>query len=92
MQITIIPKAEAPARGPLRPKQRSPEAEALVDGLAPGQVARIELGDGEKPRPITEHLYRAATRRGKLIDIWEVGGIFYAELVATDATPEAGGS
>lgn len=82
MQFTIIDRADAPAQGPDRRKRRNPEIEAMVAQLTPGQVARIELNEDEKPRPLVEQLYKAAARGGKIIDIWEVGGLLYAENIA----------
>ena len=79
MRVTMIAKSEAPAQGPDRRKRRIPEVEEMIGSLAAGTVARIELGEDEKPRPIIEQIYRSAARRGKIVDIWDVGGQLYVE-------------
>ena len=84
MNYTVIDRSEAPARRPERDKRRIPGIEELVGGLAPGKVARIELAEGERPRAVMEQLFKTATRQGKMLDIWEVGGILYAELAQTE--------
>lgn len=83
MNYTIIEREAAPARSPDRAKRRIEGMEALVASLEPGKVARIELGDDENPRRVSEQLYKTANRAGKLVDMWEVGGILYAEVAAT---------
>ena len=83
MNFTLIDRQEAPARGPERSKRRIPGIEELVASLEAGKAARIELGENEKPRLVTEQLYKTATRAGKLVDVWEADGVLYAEL----ATP-----
>lgn len=80
MQFEMIAKADAPAQGPDRRKRRMPQIEEMVDQLEPGKVARIQLGEEEKPRPLIEGIYKAAARRNKVVDVWEVGGLLYAEL------------
>ncbi|MDP9365638.1 MAG: hypothetical protein M3Q10_15690 [Chloroflexota bacterium] len=85
MNYTVIAREEAPARGPERNRRRVQGMEALVAALEPGKVARIELADEEKPRAVTEQLFKTATRAGKLVDVWEVDGVLYAEI----ATPTA---
>lgn len=82
----MIPKAEAPAQGPERRKRRLPEIDELIGGLAAGQVARIELGEDEKPRPIIEQIYKTGTRQGKLVEVWEVGGQLYVEQVSATSS------
>lgn len=79
MQYEIIAKSEAPAAGPDRRKRRLPEVEEMVAALGPGTVARITLGEDEKPRPLIEQIYRSAARHGKIVDLWESGGLLYAE-------------
>ena len=81
MNYMLIDRQEAPARAPERAKRRIPEMEELVDSLVPEKVARIELAEGEKPRLVVEQLFKTAVRRGKMVDVWEVGGVLYAELV-----------
>lgn len=85
MNYTVIAREDAPARGPERTKRRIAGMEELVATLAPGKVARIELAEEERSRVVMEQLYKTATRAGKLVDVWEVGGVLYAEL----ATPSA---
>ena len=84
MRYTMIPKEEAPAQGPERRKRRSPEVDDLVGGLQPGIVARIELGEDEKPRPIIEQIFKSGARHGKVVDVWEVGGQLFVEQVTGD--------
>lgn len=79
MRYSMIAKSEAPAQGPERRKRRVPEIDDLVRGLEPGAVARIELGEDEKARPIIEQIFKAGARQGKVVDVWEVGGQLYAE-------------
>ena len=81
MQYAYIDQAEAPAPAPDRAKRRVAGVEELVAGLEPGKVAKIELEDGEKPRPILEQLFKAAARQRKLIDVYDVGGLLYAEMM-----------
>lgn len=81
MQFDMIAKADAPAQGPDRRKRRMPQIEEMVGQLDAGRVARIQLGEDEKPRPIVEAIYKAATRQHKVVDVWEVGGLLYAEAV-----------
>ena len=86
MNYTLIDHQEAPARGPERSKRRIPGMEELVGSLEAGKVARIELAEGEKPRMVTEQLFKTATRAGKMVDVWEVGGVIYAELAASGSS------
>jgi hypothetical protein len=79
VRYSMIAKSEAPAQGPERRKRRVPEIDDLVRGLEPGAVARIELGEDEKARPIIEQIFKAGARQGKVVDVWEVGGQLYAE-------------
>ncbi|MCC6312623.1 MAG: hypothetical protein IT337_01320 [Thermomicrobiales bacterium] len=81
MQYEIIERAEAPAQGPDRRRRRAPEIDEMVGALKPGKVARIELGENEKPRPFVEQVFKSAARQGKIVDVWEVGGLLYAEQV-----------
>jgi hypothetical protein len=81
MQFEMIAKADAPAQGPERRKRRMPQIEEMVGQLEPGMVARIQLGEDEKPRPVLEAIYKAAARRNKVVDVWEVGGLLYAEAI-----------
>jgi len=85
MNFTIIAREEAPARAPERTKRRIPGVVDLVGSLEPGKIARIELAEDERARVVTEQVFRAATRAGKLVDVWEVDGVLYAEL----ATPSS---
>ena len=85
MNYTFVPKAEAPAQMQGRQKRRLAGADELIGGLAPGQVARVELGEGERVRPVMEHLFKSAARQGRFIDIWEVGGLLYVELLVPGA-------
>ena len=85
MNYTVIPSQEAPARAPERARRRIQGMEELVAALEPGKVARIELSDDEKARVVTEQLFKTATRSGKLVDVWEVGGVLYAELASPPA-------
>ena len=80
MNYTMIDRQEAPARAPERPRRRIEGMEDLVASLVPGQAARIQLAEDEKPRPVIEQVYRTATRAGKLVEVWEVGGVLYVEL------------
>jgi hypothetical protein len=82
MQYTYIDQSDAPAPAPDRAKRRIAGVEELVAGLTPGKVARIELGEGEKPRPVVEQLFKAAARQRKLIDVYDVGGLLYAEMAS----------
>lgn len=86
MRYTMIAKSEAPAQGPERRKRRIPEIDDLVRGLEPGTVARIELGEDEKPRQIIEQIFRAGARESKIVDVWEVGGQLYAEQMVGSAS------
>lgn len=79
MQFEMIASADAPPAGPERRKRRMPEVEEMVAALRPGMVARITLGEDEKPRPVIEQIYRSAARHGKIVDLWESGGLLYAE-------------
>jgi len=79
MRYSMIAKSEAPAQGPERRKRRIPEIDDLVQGLEPGSVARIELGEDEKARLVIEQIFKAGARQGKVVDVWEVGGQLYAE-------------
>ena len=81
MNYTLIDRQEAPARLPERGKRRIAGMEELVGGLVAGKVARIELAEGEKPRAVTEQVFKTAARQGKMVDVWDVGGVLYAELV-----------
>jgi hypothetical protein len=83
VRYTIVDRQEAPARSPERAKRRVEGMEALVASLEPGKVARIELGEDENPRRVSEQLYKTANRSGKLVETWEVGGILYAEVAGT---------
>lgn len=85
MNYTMIAKTDAPARLPERLRRRILGMEELVGGLTAGQVARIELQEGEKPRVVTEQLFKTAARHGKLVDVWEVGDVLYAELATSTA-------
>ena len=80
MQYEMIAAGDAPPPGPERRKRRLPEVEALIGELGPDAVAKVSLGEDEKPRPIMEHLYRSAARHGKAIEVWESGGHLYVEL------------
>ncbi|HEU5433207.1 MAG TPA: hypothetical protein VFU81_16185 [Thermomicrobiales bacterium] len=84
MQYTFVDRMEAPAAAPDRAKRRIPGVDELVAGLEPAKVAKIALEDGEKPRVIAEQLFRTAARQRKLIDVYEVGGVLYAEMISTD--------
>lgn len=79
MNYTMIAKSEAPAQGPERRKRRIPAIDELISSLQPGSVARIELAEDEKPRPVIEQIYKAGARHSKVVDVWEVGGLLYAE-------------
>ncbi len=85
MNYTMIDRQDAPARAPQRRKRRIEGLEDLVASLAPGRVARIQLGENEKARPVLEQIYRTASRSGKLVEVWEVGGVLYAELAGEDS-------
>jgi hypothetical protein len=82
MNYEIIEKSDAPAQGPDRRKRRLPAIEEMVAALEVGKVARIQLADDEKPRPIIEQIFKTGARHGKIVDVWEVGGMLYAEQVA----------
>ena len=84
MKYGFVPEADAPPPVLERKKRRIAGLDELVVGLLPGQVARIELEEGERPRPLIEQLYQTAARHGKLLDLWETGGIFYAAVVTSD--------
>jgi len=86
VNYTIIEREAAPARSPERTKRRIEGMDSLVSSLEPGKVARIELGDDENPRRVSEQVYKTANRSGKLVDIWEVGGILYAEVAGTSGS------
>ena len=86
MNFTLIDRQEAPARAPERAKRRIRGMDELVASLVPGKVARIELAEGDKPLRVSDQLFKTATRQGKLVDVWEVGGILYAEVA--DATAD----
>ena len=81
MNYTLIDRQEAPARAPERGRRRVPGMDELVGSLVPGKVARIELGEDEKPLRVTDQLFKTAARQGKTVVVWEVGGVLYAELV-----------
>jgi hypothetical protein len=81
MNFEIIEKSEAPAQGPERRKRRNPAIEEMVSLLEPGKVARIKLDDDEKPRPLIEQIYKTGARNGKIVDVYEVGGMLFAEQV-----------
>ena len=85
MNYTFIDRLEAPARPPERAKRRMPAVTELVDALSPGKVARIELEEGEKALRVTDQLFKTAARQGKVVDVWEVGGVIYAELIGHSA-------
>ncbi len=52
MNYTMIDRVEALAPAPERTRRRVEGMEELVASLTPGQVARIQLGDDEKVRPV----------------------------------------
>ena len=81
MNYTLIDRQEAPARAPERAKRRVPGMDELVGSLVPGKGARIELAEDEKPLRVTDQLFKTAARQGKTVDVWEVGGVLYAEIV-----------
>lgn len=83
MNYTFIDQQDAPARSPERGRRRVAGLDELVAGLTPGKVGRIELDEEEKPRAVTDQLFKTAARSGKLVDVWEVGGIIYTEIVPT---------
>lgn len=84
MQYEMIPKAEAPAQGPERRKRRLPEVEELVKALDGSTVARIKLGEDERPRQVVEQIFKTGVRLGRPVDVWEVGGFLYVETVKPD--------
>lgn len=79
MQYELIAKTDAPPPGPERRKRRMPLVEELVGQLAAGRVARVQLADDEKPRPVVEAIYKAAARRQLVVEVWEAGGLLYVE-------------
>ncbi|MGI9253019.1 MAG: hypothetical protein ACR2J8_04680 [Thermomicrobiales bacterium] len=81
MNFEIIDKSDAPAQGPERRKRRNPAIEEMVTSLEPGKVARIQLDEDEKPRPLVEQIFKTGARQGKIVDVWEVGGLLFAEQV-----------
>ncbi len=83
MNYTFIDQKDAPARSPERGRRRIAGIDELVEGLTPGKAVRIELNEEEKPRAVTDQLFKTAARTGKLVDVWEVDGIIYAEIVPT---------
>lgn len=85
MNYTVMAREEAPARPPERIKRRPAGIDELIAALEPGKIARVDLGEDERSRPMIEQIHRAGTRAGKLVDVWEVAGTLYAEL----ATPGA---
>ena len=84
MQYTLIDSSEAPARMPRRARRRHPEIEELIAALEPGKVARITVPKGTKGRSVGYRIMQTAARRRKMIDVWEVGGVLYAELAEPD--------
>ena len=58
--------------------------EGLVASLAPGKVARIIPEEGKNSLRTVSQLYKTATKAGKLVNVWEVGGIIYAEAAGSD--------
>lgn len=84
MRYTFVDRAEAPARLPARGRRRFPDIDGLIAALEPGKVAKIELDEGEKTRVVTEHLFKSAAHQRRLLTVWEVGGILYAELVTDE--------
>ncbi|MDQ3780702.1 MAG: hypothetical protein M3354_09190 [Chloroflexota bacterium] len=81
MKHSMIEQSDAPARPPERGKRRVSGMDELVETLMPGKVARIEIEEDEKQRNVTEQLFKTAARSGKLVDVWEVGGILYAQVL-----------
>ncbi len=81
MNFEIIEKSDAPAQGPERRKRRNPAIEEMVGLLEPGKVARIKLDEDEKPRPLVEQIFKTGARNGTIVDVWEVGGLLFAEQV-----------
>lgn len=84
MQYTLIDEQDAPTRPTgRRGGRRHRELDVLVAALTPGQVARIDLSDADKPGPIRKQLFEAAARAGRSVEVWEGSGagVFYAALV-----------
>jgi hypothetical protein len=81
MDYTVIDRVDAPAPAPERSKRRIPELDTLIDSLAPGKVARIVPEEGRNSLRTVDQIYKTATKAGKLVNVWEVGGVIYAEPV-----------
>lgn len=84
MKYGYLAKADVPPPSLDRKKRRVAGVDELVAGLLPGQVARIEIEEGEKALLVTEQLFKTAVRQRRLVEVWEVGGILFAALAAAD--------
>ncbi len=80
MKYEFVAKTDAPPPSLDRKKRRIGGLDEVIGELPPGQVARVEMDEGERPRQMVEQLYQAAVRQGKLLEVWEVGGVFYAAI------------
>jgi len=73
LRWSLVDTREAPPPARRMKKRQFPETEAVLDALAahPGQVARIYLDPGDKPRFVRGELHRAASHRGQIVTSWQ---------------------
>ncbi len=81
MKFQLIDRSKAP--DPLGPSanKNMQLANELVNSLAPGKAARIELSGKETVRGAKASVTRAAKRVGKRVRLWDNNGVVYAELM-----------
>ena len=81
MKYQMIDRSKAP--DPLGPSanKNMQLANELVNSLAPGKAARIELTGKETVRGAKASVTRAAKRIGKRVRLWDNNGVVYAELM-----------
>lgn len=84
----MIDRSKAP--DPLGPStnKNMQLANELVNSLAPGRAARIELSGKETVRGAKASVTRAAKRTGKRVRLWDNNGIVYAELMDGGASSD----
>lgn len=81
-QLIARSKAPDPNTSPMTKNMRL--ANELVNSLAPGKAAKIELSGKETIRGAKASVTRAAKRYGKRVRLWDNNGVVYAELISDE--------
>jgi hypothetical protein len=86
MTVRRIQDAPPPDRSTKAIRDAHQEYEGFINAIN-GDVGELELYPHEQPRSVKVRLRRAATRLGREIDIWDVGGRVYFRVEAKRGRP-----